>query len=191
MKRTAFFVLSIITLGFIYLSCENQKTAQEYIREEKKAIDRFKNREGIKVISKYPANHKFASNGYFKTDEGLYFQVIDSGKGRKIDPFVDVKDVQVRFDFLFDIKSYVSGKKDTIIPPESILPMSFLSGPSGVYGQPDPLYNFSCAGWAIPLQYVNEGAVVNIIIPSSLGNTSDNNNFIPRFYKKIKYTNFY
>ena len=191
MKKTAAFVLSIIAFSFLYLSCENQKTAQEYIREEKKAIDRFRNRLGIDVLSKYPANHQFATNEYFKTNEGLYFQVIDSGRGRKINPFIDIEDVQVRFDFLFNIKGYVSGKSDTIVPPESILPMNFLSGPSGIYGQPDPMYNFSCVGWAIPLQYVNEGAVVNIILPSSLGNTSDNTNFVPRFYKNLKYTNFY
>ena len=191
MKKTAIFVLSFIALGFIYLSCENQKTAQEYIREEKKAIDRFITRMEIDVISKYPTNHQFAENEYFKTNEGLYFQVVDSGRGKKINPFIDIEDVQVRFGFLVNVKSYVSGYRDSIVPPESILPMNFLSGPSGIYGQPDPAYNFSCVGWAIPLQYVNEGAVVNMIVPSSLGNSSDNTNFVPRFYKNLKYTNFY
>lgn len=189
MKKTVLFVMSVVFIGFFLIACENQKTAQEYIREEKKAIDRFLSSNGIDVLKSYPAQHKFAANEYYKTDEGLYIQVVDSGNGKTIKPLINR--VQVRFDFMLDVKSHVTGKKDTLVPPAGILPMEFIYGQPGSYGLPDPMYNFSCDGWAIPLKYIYEGAIVNLIIPSSLGNQSDNNYFVARFYKNLKYTKFY
>ncbi|MDR0428158.1 MAG: DUF4827 domain-containing protein [Dysgonamonadaceae bacterium] len=193
MRKTVLFISSILILGIISLACERQKTTQEYLREERKAIERFLDRQGIRVRETYPAEHRFAENEYFKTNEGIYFQVVDSGNGDKIDPFVDVEDVQVRLDYLFNIKSYVSGRQDTLVPVS--LPMSFLSGSLIIYGNRkttgSSYTNISGPGWAYPLKYVREGAVVNMILPSSFGNQSDNANFVPRFYKNLKYTKFY
>lgn len=189
MRKTVLFILSVIIVGFLVAACDDQKTTQEYIREEKKAIERFISRNDIRVLKDYPKDHQFAENEYYRTIEGLYMQVIDSGNGRKVKALVDR--VQVRFDFLLDVKSSVTDKADTLVPPSTILPMQFVYGEAGSYGQPDPLYNFSCNGWAIPLQYVSEEAIVNLIIPSTLGTDSDNQLFIARFYKNLKYTKFY
>lgn len=189
MKKTiSFIIFGLITCIFL-ISCENQKTTQEYIREEKRAIERFINSKGIKVLNNYPENHKFGEKEFYRTKEGLYFQVIDSGNGKKVKPLVDR--VQVRFDYMLYIKSYVTGNRDSIVPPENILPMQFTYGVIGSYGQPDPLTNLSCNGWAIPLEYVSEGAIVNLIIPSSLGTENANLNFIPYYYENLKYTKFY
>lgn len=192
MKKTVIFILASIIIGFISVACDNQKTLQEYIREEKKAIERFIDGQNIDVIHTYPENHQFGKNEYFKTSEGLYFQVVEPGNGNKIDPFKDRFNVQVRFEFMLDIKTYVAGALDTLSPPP--FPMSFISGERAVYGQADPPitpYNFSCLGWAIPLSYVSEEAVINVIIPSSLGTESDNSLFNARFFKNLKYTGFY
>ena len=188
MKRTVILLLSVITIGFFFIACENQKTAQEYIREEKKAIERFIDKRGIVVLKNYPENHKFGANEYYKTNEGLYIQVVDSGNGVRVKPHIS--EVQVRFDYMWDVKSYVTGRQDSLVPPSSILPMGFRYGQPGTYGKPDVYSNFSCDGWAIPLHYVYETAVVNLIVPSSLGASNDNQLYIARFYKNLIYTKF-
>jgi len=37
---------------------------------------------------------------------------------------------------------------------------------------------------------VGEGAVVNLIIPSELGNSNDNSSVSPVFYRNLQYTKF-
>ncbi|MCC8144884.1 MAG: DUF4827 domain-containing protein [Bacteroidales bacterium] len=189
MRKTVLFILTAMIAGIFLVACENQKTAQEYIREERKAIERFITTKNIKVLNNYPANHNFGANEFYRTNEGLYIQVVDSGNGTRVRPLIDR--VQVRFNYLIDVKSYVTGAKDSVVPPESILPMQFIYGVPGSYGQPDVLYNFSCDGWAIPLQYIYEEAIINLIVPSSLGTKNDNQYFVARYYHNLKYTKFY
>jgi hypothetical protein len=192
MRRTVIFVLSAIILTIANIACDNQKTTQEYLREEKKAIERYIDRQGIVILKEYPKT--FKPNEYYKTNEGLYIHVVDSGKGAKVRPLVD--EVQVRFDYLYYVKTYVTGDTasipfDVIPPSYGESPMYFRYGQSGSYGKNS--YDYSCDGWAIPLAYVREGAIVDLIVPSALGTSFDNTypNFNAVFFKNLTYTKFY
>ncbi|GHT72567.1 hypothetical protein AGMMS50262_01630 [Bacteroidia bacterium] len=193
MRKTVIFVLSAILLIVANMACNDQKTMQEYIREEKKAIERFIDQQGISVVTTYPTGD-FKENEYFKTNEGLYFHVVKRGNGTEVKPLID--EITVRFNFYLDIKNYVSGKGDSIRIDFTVYGTpSFQYGQSGSYAS-DPLCLSSgiclaCSGWAIPLEHVTEGAVIDLIIPSALGNSTDNSNFTPVFYKNLKYTKFY
>jgi hypothetical protein len=190
MKKTVIFVLSVIFLALANMACESQKTTQEYLREEKKAIERYIDRQGITILKDYPKDHKFGAKEYYRTNEGLYIHVVDSGNGVKVKPFVD--EVQVRFDYLYYVKTYVSGDTasipfDNIGPYYGEYPFSF------IYGQSASYTNLACDGWALPLSYITEGAIINLIITSSLGAEYDNSyqNFNAVFYKNLIYTSFY
>ena len=157
---------------------------QEYIREEKKAIERYILMQHIEVLNEYPKDSIFEENQYYKTSEGLYMNVVDPGNtSRRIQTYGEVL---VRFDYLYYIKSYVSGNTDSIVLNYAYLPISFRYGVS----YSTDLVGLACAGFAIPLTYVGEGAVVNLIIPSELGNSNDNSSFAPVFYRNLKYTKF-
>lgn len=181
MKKGILFILSLITIIVLIASCNDQKTAQELIQEEKKAIEKFVARNGIRTLSSYPQDGIFAENEYYRNPDGLYIHVVDSGNGRRA---VSADEIQVRFDgvqyFKSDTTSYSSDYY-------SSYPISFL------YGNPYSYYGsyFACTGWVIPLSYVGEGAVVNLIIPSNLGATSDQSAYRPVFYKGLRYTSFY
>jgi hypothetical protein len=183
MRKTILFILSITVLFIAFYSCDNTKTAQEYLREEKKAIERYIDRSGIKVLSSYPSDSIFKENEYLTTNDGLYLQVVDKGSDKRVRPLVD--DVMVRFDYYFYVKDYVGGDTAKYKPNYQYFPLSFRYGISGSYGS-----SFVCNGWAIPLDYVGEGAIVNLIIPSSLGSQSDNQAYRPVFYKNLHYTKF-
>ena len=176
MKKTILFVVSLFCLILATSSCNDRKTAQEMLKEEKKAIQRFISRNGIKLLSEYPENGVFGENEYFRTSGGLYIHVVDSGNGTRAKLY---NEVLVRFSGLSYFKNDTS-----IIKPVQVRPYEFIYGNSNSYD------DLGCDGWAIPLQYVGLNAVVNLIIPSSLGNYSDRLNYRPIYYERLKYTAF-
>ena len=184
MKKTVFFIVSFILLAFIPISCDNSKTMQEYIREEKKAIERYIVSQGIEVLNEYPQDSIFKEKQYYKTNEGLYMHVVDAGNTSRRVQWAN--EVLIRFDYLYYIKNYVSGNTDSIVLNYAYLPIEFRYGIS----YSTDLTGLACSGFAIPLTYVGEGAVVNLIIPSELGNSNDNSSFAPVFYRNLKYTKF-
>ena len=182
MKKTVVFILSVIFLGIANLACDKSKTMQEYIREEKKAIERYIDRYQIVVLNEYPKDSLFKENEYFKTNSGLYMHVVDRGNtGRRIVPLKEV--ALIRFDYRFDIKTFLGGTTDSIAYP-------YLEPLELIYGLPGSYSGLVCEGFAIPLAYVGEGAVVDLLIPSQIGSTTDNGSFNPVFYKNLKYTKF-
>ena len=184
MKKTVIFILSFILLGIIHISCDNRKSMQEYIREEKKAIERYILSERIEVLDEYPKDSLFSEKQYYKTSQGLYMHVVDAGNTSRRVQLYD--EVLVRFDYLYYIKSYVSGNTDSIVLSYAYLPIEFRYG----INYSTDLTGLACAGFSIPLTYVGEGAVVDLIIPSELGNSNDNGSFAPVFYKNLKYSKF-
>ena len=187
MRKTVIFVLSAIVLTSINIACNQNKTTMELIREEKRAIERYLDRRNIKVLRTYPKDSIFGENEYLLTKDGLYMQVVDSGNGRRVRPLIDR--VQVRFESFHYIKAYVRGDTASIKLDYTWFPMEFIYGQPGSYAK-DPS-GLPCDGWAIPLLHVGEGAIVNLIIPSRIGNSTDNANFAPVFYRNLKYTSFY
>jgi hypothetical protein len=119
----------------------------------------------------------------------LYFHVTDLGKGNNV---TLGKEVTVRFDYYFDIKSFVAGDTTLSTLPYTYFPFAFKYGISGSfrYGQDISDTNFGCNGWVIPLTYIKEGAVIDVIIPSALGSQSNSNAYRPIFFKNLHYTTF-
>ena len=190
MRKTVIFIVSFILLGVIIVACDNGKSFQEYMREEKKAIERYIDSEGIVVLNEYPKDSIFKKNEYYKTSEGLYMHVVDPGNtSRRVQTYGEVL---VRFEYLYYIKDYVSATTDSsrlachYVLNYTYFPIEFRYGISYDIDRS----KLACPGFAIPLTYVGEGAVVDLIIPSELGNTNDNNKFLPIFYRNLKYTKF-
>jgi hypothetical protein len=183
MKKKYFFTLSFVLIfPFVFFSCDNAKTPQEYLREEKKAIERYINQNKINVINYFPEDRPFAENEYFRTNEGLYFRVVKSGNGKKVN-YGKKEKVMVRFDYYFEIKTYVGGDTTQYKANYTQFPMSFRYGIGSYSG-------LACEGWEIPLLYVTEGAIVDLIIPSSLGSQNDKISYLPVFYGNLEYTHF-
>jgi len=185
MKKGALAIISIIIISCISFSCKQSKSLQELLQEEKKAIDKFVTMNDLVILKTYPSDGVFKENEYYQTSDGLFFHVVDSGNGKKVKP---ADDVSVRYAYSQYIKNVVSGDttQNTFF---SYRPFSFVYGLSATYQSPNsPI----CQGWVIPLSYVGENAVVDMIVPSSLGSYSDYSvpNIAPVFYKNLRYTRF-
>ena len=194
MKKWISGIVFLVIISCISFSCNKQKSLQELLQEERKAIDRFINMNDLVILKDYPKDGVFKEKEYFRTNEGLFFHVVDSGNGTRIQP---LNDVTVRYEYCLLVKDIVKG--DTIkyyfpyhpsYPYLSPLqPISFVFGISQTYtSSVTPV----CQGWVIPLMYVTEGAVLDMIIPSSIGSYYDNQyyNIFPVFYKNLRYTRF-
>jgi hypothetical protein len=180
MQMRKVLLLTIVALFPILFSCsdddsgkektiDKEKTIEDFIKEERNAINRFIDMQDIIILKTYPKDSTFKENEYFQTVDGLYFNVVKNGNGTTLPMYGKCK---IQYEYRLDIKSYVSGKDNSI-----------------TYS--NDLYNYSaCLGWRIPVegQYVTEDAVLNLIIPSWLGSKSDFDNFNPAFYKSLKYT---
>ncbi|GHT20260.1 DUF4827 domain-containing protein [Bacteroidia bacterium] len=179
-------VISLVATVFATMSCDTSKTLQEYIDEEKDAIRKYLSMQEIEVLSIFPADTTFKENEYFRaSSDGLYFRVAKKGTGRQIK---SMNEVLVRFDYFYYVKSFVSKEgADTIFASTfaNYFPMEFQYGNPYSYGK--NTYDLSCNGWAVPLSYVNEGTVIDLLVPSALGTSSDNSGFSPVFYKNLIY----
>ncbi len=180
-KITLFF-LSILSVMIAGSACNSQKTTQELLKEEKVAIQRFIDKNKFIILSEYPENGVFKDKEFYKTAEGLYIHVIDSGNGKRARYLKD--EIQVRFEGMYHFKSDPDSALYKYDSPSSA-PYSFIYGNSASYG------TYGCNGWAIPLQYVGEEAVVSLIVPSKLGYSDDYSYIRPVYYAKLKYTRFY
>ena len=183
MKKWVSGIISLVVISCISFSCSQKKSLQELLQDERKAIDRFFKMNDLKILDDYPVDGVFKENQYFKTPEGLFFQVVDSGNGKRVQL---LDDVTVRFEYFQYIKDVVHGD-DTEQPPINLYePFSF------VYGIPQTYTAayYQSQAWVIPLLFVGEGAVVNLIIPSSLGASSDREYISPVFFKNLRYTSF-
>ena len=186
MKKIFFLIIAIF--AFIGFSCNEYETMQEKLKKEKKAIDSFIDKNDFVILKEYPKNGVFKEKEYFRNADGLYIHVVDSGSARRVTPYVD--EVQVRFDYYLTIKEYV--KNDSTgkyLGEYADFPIEFIYGNSASYSRDK--YGLSCDGWAIPLNYVGEGAIVDLIVPSSMAGSSYNSSFSPLFFKGLHYTTFF
>ena len=195
MKKGALFIISLIIISFISSSCNQSKSLQELIQEEQKAIDKFIIMNDFVILKNYPSNGVFKENEYYKTPDGLFFHVVDSGNGKRVKA---IDEVSVRFNYSQGIKDVASGdtsKWNYPLTPSyysspylsAFQPYSFTFGISATYQSANiPI----CQGWIIPLSYVGENGVVDLIIPSSIGSSLDNSAITPVFYKNLRYTKF-
>lgn len=188
MRKIIYALYAILAVS-VFISCSESDENLENLTEEQ-IMQRFIKSQGIVILEEYPEDHNFGDNEYYKTDLGLYFQVVNFGNGKSAIPNVDI--VQVRFDYYINVNKYITGNRDTIVPRSEYFPMEFkYKGSNLGYYDSNNSNNYSCQGWAIPLDYIYEGAIVNLIIPSKLGIKNDREDKIIRFYKNLVYTNFY
>jgi len=187
MKKWIPGIPAIVVVSCILFSCSQSKSLQELLQEEKKAIDRFIAMNDLVILKDYPKDGVFKEKEFFRTGDGLFFQVVDSGNGTRVRL---LNEVSVRFDYNQNIKTAVQGDSSVWVP-NPYMPYTFVYGITQTYtSASSTTYYPNCQAWVLPLSYVGEGAVLNLIIPSALGSYMDNLNVTPVFYRNLRYTRF-
>lgn len=185
--KKGFNILMIFCAVVFVLSCDKNKSYTDMLKDERKAIERFIDEEGIEVLKNYPENGVFKENQFVKLSSDIYLNVVDSGNGNRASAGTD-------------ILLRASGKvllHDTF----SFNGFDPLDGPSGYYGVTWPLafkygaystvndysgYFFS-VGLASGLEYVGDSSIVKLIVPFKHGSSFQQTDGKPIYFDKVRY----
>lgn len=171
-KNIIIIILSIVAISF-FASCNKSRTYAQRLGDERKAIELFIDKNDIKVLKEYPKDSIFKANEfYFDTSSGVYYNVVDSGNGRRI---LQGEEFYVRFKGLKYISSSDSSTYSNIhlMQPEVLR-----------YGNTS---TYSAAGWVAPLKNVGDRAKVKLIVPFNLGLASDQQAYKTAYIEELKY----
>ena len=173
MKRIIIYAfISIVAIGFIS-SCSKTKTYAQYLNKERDAIERFIKQNDIIVLHEYPKDSVFKENEfYFDKFSGVYYNVVDSGNGRRIK---NGEEFYVRFDGM----RYIDSSDTTVY---SNIKSDY--GESLKYGLSS---SYPTAAWVVPLRNVGNRALVKMIVPFNMGFQADKPAYKTAYYEKIDY----
>lgn len=189
MKR-GFYILMILCAALMVVSCDKTKSYTERLKDERKAIDRLIDREGIKVLKDYPADGVFKENEFVKLDNDVYLNVIDSGNGERA--VLGQTKVLCRFeangildaDTSIYVNNLIYGVGYYGYPTEFIFGYNVYSGETRSY----PPDYFVGEGLATGLYHVGNEALIKLIVPFKRMGTTFQSSYSPIYYSKVKYT---
>ncbi len=172
MQKSRCIIYLLIGLMIAGSACDNQKSPQELLKEENKAIDRFIRQNGFEILSEYPADGVFKEKEFYHDATGLYIHVVDSGNGTR---------AKTNQTILGRYYGRISFKTDTLQTYTASQPDEFIYG-RGTFSKT------SCVAWEYALQYVGDESEVSLIIPSKLGTYSDKMNYRPVYFESLQFT---
>lgn len=169
----AFFIPSLFIV-----SCSNDKTYADQLKDEQKLIKSFIARQKIIVVSTMPSTIPFPDNVYYKTSSGLYIRLENEG-----DKYVngvlttDSAETNDRISFRY-IQYTLNSTADTISytnTAESAFPATFYFN--------DLTDKNACEGWQEAVSLMKyHNAEAKIIVYSKIGFETDEKYVIPYGY---------
>lgn len=180
MNRTYILILTIFTVLISTLSCKDQKTYADYLKDETKAIDEFIIKNNFNILTKYPSNGVFGNNDFYKDPETkVYYNIIEYGDTTKSLSFRE--EVYVRFKGL---KYFMIDDSTTYSNTEQKEPQVI-----EYYGpvNPNTRSYYSTPGWAVPLPRIGHNAVVKMIVPFNMGSSTERSQYMPSYYDRVEY----
>ena len=182
-------LMMILGAVMMIASCNKTKSYTDMLKAEQKAIDRLIDEEGLEILSEYPADGVFKENQFYKLDNGVYLNVIDSGNGNR---YTNGTVVQSRF----RVKFFMS---DTIEIDN--LTQDLYGGPAALSATFSDYYRTSVeikSGNAVPtsfiseglasgLEYVGDSSYVKLIVPFKVSGGDFVTQGEPLYYTKVRY----
>lgn len=164
-------LIGIVTIGMLS-SCNKSRTYAQRLGDERKTIQRFIDNNDITVLTEYPVDSVFEENEFYYDPSGVYYNVIDSGNGRRIE---EGEEFYIRFKGL----RYISKEDTTTYSNINNLEATVL-----VYGNPS---TYLSSAWVVPLRNVSDRARVKMIVPFNSGMSNDNQAYRTAYYENIDY----
>lgn len=180
MKHFPLLLLGFCLLILSFTACDNTETYAEQLAVEKASIKNFMKDRNYRVTSTYPDTIPFPEGLFYKTDEGLYIHVIDTGTSvpsyipTNTSYLIRFLETNMKGDTTFQNMFNATGD------PYEIFYNNIQSSVS--YGD--------CKAWHQALKYVGDGGHVYLIVPTALGMplySSSTASLTPCFYE-LRYT---
>jgi hypothetical protein len=179
-------VVSLIALTAA-LSCQGNKSYANMQKEQKTAIAKLFADSGYIELKEYPSNGVFASNEFYKFDNGVYMNIVDSGNGKR--PVSGVTSVLCRGMgrglVVYDTLLMENVSNSSAYP----FPIVYIYGSStAVSASYDDFTNyvFSKALFQ-PMEYAGDSAVVKLIIPFEVSSSYLKSLGEPFYFHRLRY----
>ncbi|MDR2498440.1 MAG: DUF4827 domain-containing protein [Tannerellaceae bacterium] len=78
-----FYMAALLIAIIAASSCQSNRSFANMQKEQNRAISRLMADSGYVLLKEYPADGVFQPNEFYKFDNGVYMNVIDSGNGRR------------------------------------------------------------------------------------------------------------
>lgn len=189
MKKIVGWVLLLCAV-WAFPACDDNKSYAEMLEEERDAIERLIDEEGIVVLDEYPADGVFAENEFYLMDNDVYINVIDSGNGNHMGTR---QNVICRFKariFKSDTAE-VDGFSSSAFPVTMICSYSSYYNTIQAYASSEDgnnyFANFVSEGLASGLQYVGDSSEVKLIVPFKVSSSMFYQTGDPVYYERVRY----
>lgn len=165
-------LLGIAAISLLF-SCNKSKTYAQRLGDERKAIERFIDKNDIVVLNDYPADSVFKEKEfYFDRSTGVYYNVIDGGNERRLK---NGEEFYIRFKGL----TYISDEDTTTYSNIKALQPEVL-----VYGNSS---TYTSSAWVVPIENLGDRAKVKMIVPFNMGFPNDQQYYKTAYYEEIDY----
>jgi len=179
-----------VTIIMLLAACSKGVSYAERVETEKKRIKQFLSEQNIEVLNSYPSNGVFKTNQYYLDETGVYINVVDSGNGKRA---VAYDKVYYRFSETMQLPT---SDNDTIKLWETnpgLQPLEFVYKVTSSYTETNPYatgptYAYLSEGVTVPLKYVGEDAIVNILVPFKVGSAYQSSYYSTIYYKRLRYS---
>jgi hypothetical protein len=180
MKLFSGFVLSCFVAVFVIVGCSGSSTYSDLVKTQKATISTFLRYDTINVINSLPSNYATKAwagkKDYYLSSTGLYYHLLQVGDQAAIDSKDSIRvgdNVVVRY-----IKIGITLPPDTVESTwttlNSAYPSSITYGSTG--SEP--------SAWQEAITYMKySGAQAELIVPGTLGTSTDQSNVTPYYYK--------
>ena len=165
-------LISVVAIA-MFSSWNKSKSYAQRLNDEKKIIERFVDQNDLTILTEYPKDSVFKEKEFFfDTSSGVYYNVIDSGNGRRI---LGGEEFYIRFKGL----KYISSDDTTTFSNiYSLQPEILVYGNSSTY---------PTVAWVAPLKNVGNRAKVRMIVPFNMGISTDQSAYRTAYYEEIDY----
>jgi hypothetical protein len=184
MKKSFNIVMAICAV-MILIGCDNSKTYTDRLNDERKAINRLINREDFKIIP-YPEDGVFGEKEFAHLSNGVYFNIVDSGNGNRAVPGSTIVLSRFKGEILL-VNADTTYLIDIFDGHNH--PLEFTYG--GSYNRETDSNGYGSMlygeGFATPLSYVGDSAIVKLIVPFRVGGSGQTSDYIPVYYSRVRY----
>ncbi len=215
MKKPAFLLMAIVAIAGALASCSNSKTYAEQLEDERKAIKKYINENGINTITvdefEKDTTTDVSKNEYVCFSSGVYLQIVKRYDDEKYSSFDEAPAFENNNQILARFVEVDIMENDTTLASNVCNPYEYLNlYPEGfrytvsgttTYGlflsEPGLAYYLGYgmggmygtsvpAGWLEALPYIHDGAHVKLIVPSKSGHDTAVSYVYPYFYDMRK-----
>ncbi|OAV66688.1 hypothetical protein Barb6_02539 [Bacteroidales bacterium Barb6] len=183
-------IAGILCVVLAVVSCSDTPSYTDRLNDERKAINRLMDENDFVVIKDYPKNGAFKDNEFYKMENDVYINVVDTGNGSRA---VSGATVYCRFSvnfFFLDSAKYTTHVSNYGPHSNGTSPVEFRYGSYAAIiqdGGTNGLESLMSEGLQSGLQYVGDRGKVKLIVPFKVGSQEDNSNFHPVFFEMVEY----